>query len=427
MKLFNRRSRQPESVPNRVTAVDVPLAAPGVNVVPPTNGFHLNFALEAPAELTGQMTGNTSAVSRRDALAVPAVLKARNLIAGECATFPLKVYNARLEEDERNTVIRPHPQIAPVVMYAQTFEDLLFYSVSYWRITRWIGGFPVEAYHVNRQSCSEHLIYGTPSEVLSDDLLFSPDDPVFIDGMPVPAREVIRFISPNPPLLKHAARAIRACAQLEATAAMYANDPMPLGYFKDTDPTGSMLSEDEVQDIVDRWALARRIHAVGYVPNGLDLNLPQWNPEQLQLGAARQHAVLEVANATGLDAEDLGVSTTSRTYQNDVERRQARVTEVLMPYLQCVEQRLSMDDVIPRGLHARFDLGEFLRPDMPTRMKAYVDAKATGAMTEDEIRTAEHRTALTPAQKAANRPPAPAPTTPPMEVNANGNGRAVPV
>ncbi|MGH9200928.1 MAG: phage portal protein, partial [Vicinamibacterales bacterium] len=313
-----------------------------------------------------------------------------------------------------------------------TIEDLLFESVSYWRVDRFSAeGFPVEAHHVDRRAVSQHAILGMPSEVLSEDLPFTPRDPIFIDGIHVPPREVIRFVSPNPPLLKHAARAIRMLLLLDKVAEVYANDPMPLGYFTDREDADP-LDDSEIKKILDDWQTARKSRAFGYVPQSLELKALQWDASKIQLSEARQHAVLEIARATGLDPEDIGVSTTSRTYQNAEQRRTDLIDFVLMEYMNAVEERLSKDDVLPHGLHARYDTSGFLRSSTLERMQANKIAREIGAITDDEIRTAEHRASLTPAEKTAleqrARPVAPAPNAPTedaMSHRTNGHEHAV--
>ncbi len=82
-----------------------------------------------------------------------------------------------------------------------------------------------------------------------------------------------------------------------------------------------------------------------------------------------------------------------------------------------IEQRLSKNDVLPRGLSARFDVNDFLRPAFKDRMEAYEKAEAVGAMTREEIRNAEHRPPL-PRSREQRQAPAPAPNG-----SSNGNGR----
>jgi len=145
----------------------------------------------------------------------------------------------------------------------------------------------------------------------------------------------------------------------------------------------------------------------------------QFNAEQIQLADQRQHAVLEIARAAGIDPEDLGVSTTSRTYQNSEQRRRDLLDFTLTAYMSAVEQRLSMRDVLPRGYEAKVNLDAFLRADTKARMESYQIGKPVGAYTEDEIRELENRPNLTPSQRAAARPVA-IPTPPQTEEAMNG-------
>jgi hypothetical protein len=423
------------------------LPEPGVNVRPPVRGFqlgaeglHVGFdtaaGLEADAFLLEALAGVSGArVSRSAALSVPAVLKARNMIAGIASTFPIHVYDRDYNVDERNTIVHDaHSEITDTAIYAATIEDLLFEAKSYWRVTRQIESFPVEGHHLSIKAVSQHSILGMPSEVLSDDLSFTVRDPIFVDGMPVPRREIIRFISPNPPLLVHAARAIRTILLLDGAAEIAANEPVPLGYFTDAEDADP-LDDTEITDLLNDWQAARAKHAWAYVPNSLKAATLAWNPEQLQLNEARQHAVLEIARAVGLDPMDMGVDTTSsHTYQNVEQRRFDLVDLVHSPYLTAIEQRLSKNDVLPRGIHARFDVSGFLRADTKTRFEAYATGIEAGAVTVAEVRRAEHRPPLSAAEKAERKPAArqlqvvanagggQSPIAPPN--GANGNGKA---
>ncbi len=426
MKLFGRRERSDPQM--AVVGRDVPA---GVNIDPPARGFQLGptfgsaGSLEAPDDLLALMAGmSSSKISRADALSVPALLRARNMIAGIPSTLPINVHDATFAIDNRNTVVSdPDPDNPPSWVYAKTIEDLLFESVSYWRVTRFgVDGWPMEAHHVDLRAVSQHAVLGMPSEVLSEDLPFSPRDPVFIDGYPVPSREIIRFVSPNPPLLKHAARAIRMLLLLDKVTEVYANDPMPLGYFTDREDADP-LDDAEVTEVLDAWRAARKARAFGYVPQSLELKTVQWDATKIQLIEARRDAVIDIARATGLDPEDMGVSTTTRTYQNAEQRRTDLIDFVLMPYMNAVEESLSKK-ALPRTLHARFDASGFLRSSTKERMEAHKIGKEIGAITGDEIRGAEHRPKLTPAQKAEAAPkPAPTIEAPEQRTNGNGSGR----
>ena len=108
-----------------------------------------------------------------------------------------------------------------------------------------------------------------------------------------------------------------------------------------------------------------------------------------------------------MDPEDLGISTTSRTYANAVDRRQDRLNEVYAPYMSAITDRLSMGDVTKRGYRVAWDLDDYLRADPSTRWNVHKTAVEMGVMTPDEVRVSEDLPGKAPVP-AASTPPAPA-------------------
>lgn len=384
-----------------------------------------SFGLDIPPDLWNVMTARGAIaprISRAEALQVPAVLRARNLIAGTIGSLPLVTIGPDRNEVPGTYLLGGNidPEIPNSVLVAYTLEDLLFEGIAWWRVTR-VGwhGYPVEARWV--PTSAVHVAPVGP--LMPSQMLISPDQPfpvdgqVFIDGIEVSDAEVVRFDSPNPPLLRHAARAIRTALLLDSTAGLYAESPQPLTVFTPRDGA-DVGTEEEIQQMLDRWDGARARRATGYVGAALNLDTVGWSPEQLQLADARQHAVLEIARATGIDPEDLGVSTTSRTYANAETRRRDLVDFTLSAYISALQDRLSMRDVLPRGYQAKVKLDAFLRSDTKTRMETYKIGLEVGAYTTEEIRVAEDRPALTRSQAPA---PLPAPLPPAEEPNMSND------
>jgi hypothetical protein len=372
---------------------------------------HVQFQVEVPPEMLQGMTfGGTLAprISRNEALQVPAVLQGRNLICSTLSSLPLHFYDSSRNQVEDALTLRTpfNLNVPNVVTLSETFEDLLFFGVSWWRVTQFHSGvFPLKPMH------AEHV----PQETVFED---EATGRIYIDGVPVPTDEIIRFDSPNPPLLVHAARAIRTCLRLDRTAANYADVPIPLNIFSPNEGAEE-LSEEEVDDLLNRWFLARQQRTDAYLPSSIKLDKMSWTATDIQLHEQRQHAVLEIARAFNIDPEDFGISTTSRTYQNAESRNLAFLQKTLMPYVQAVEQRLSMNDVSPRGYYAKIVMDAFLRSDTKTRYDAYKVGKEVGAVTTDEIRELEDRPRLTAAEKEQIDPKPMQPRLQP--VNQNGN------
>lgn len=348
-----------------VTAADVPAGFFGMTSYPST-----------PA-LAGR-------IDRASAMQVPAVKRARDLIAGTLATLPLQLFgpgNVAVVPDWAQSVAQlstqPERHTPRSVTLARTFEDLLFEGVAWWLITDYgWHTYPTEAVRLDPRTVSmstEGRLYITRDGNTGQAVQWVED------------RDIIRFDSPNDPLLVAGARAIRTCLRLDEAASNMSDGTPPVDYFTPADDID--MPDDDVRAILNGWQEARRKRATGYVPAALKYNISGWSPEQLQLADARQHAVLEIAREAGISPEYLGVSTTSRTYANAQDERRHLIDFTLAGYMRAFEERLSMPDVTPRGYSVRFNLSDFMRSDDQTRMTVAAAGKAANILTEPEART----------------------------------------
>lgn len=365
-------------------------------------------------EMAGQ--GAAPAVGRAEALSVPAVQRGRNLLCS-IATLPL-VQRKPDRQVETNPLFQQFdPDVPNVVHLSQTLEDLVFDGIAWWRVT----GFGWDGYPTSVRRLDPATVSLQPPAGRSPAPLPSGQDPrgavVYVDGRPVPASEMIRFDSPNPAVLKVGGRAIRRAILLDKAASTYADDPQPAAYFtpaEGADPA----DDDDVRDMLADWKRARKQRSTAYVPAALKYNgVPQPSPRDLQLVELQKQAGLEIANAFGVDPEDLGISTTSRTYANNVDRRRDRVNDVLAPFMRALTDRLSMGDVTKRGYTVEFRLDDYLKSNPTERWATYTAAKNLGAITVEEIREAEGWAALPPG--AAEPEPAPEPAEQPEQVDAS--------
>jgi HK97 family phage prohead protease len=322
-------------------------------------------------------------VSRSEAIQSPAVKRSRDLIAGTIGQLPLDVYDASKREQDNGLLKQPERNRPRSVTMAQTVDDILFEGKAFWRVTeRYANKFPayVELVHPDRVDDTQH--------------------PVLIDGKPVEDIDLIRFDSPNDPLLRAGARAIRTALQLEAAAYRSALSPMAQGLFTPVDGDDEH-EDDEVRKFLADWRNARQQNSDGYVPAWVKYNPLSWSPEQLQMNAARERANAEIATLAGINSEDVNVSTTSRTYFNSWDIRKRFLDFTLGPYMQAIEDRLSMGDVTARGQYAKFNVNAFLETDTLSRYQTYEVGKRVGAITGREIRELEDKPPLTPQEEAA--------------------------
>lgn len=352
--------------------------------------------------MLGKM-GQGGPVTRPQALTVPPVLRGRNFLCS-IATLPLR------EHDADNAVV-PSPflgqldvDVPNVVTLSQTVEDLVFDAIGWWLVlAKDFNGWPVAVRRLDPATVSLQ----PPNDHRTPAPLPSGRDPrqavVWVDGEPVAADRIIRFDSPNPPLRDAGRVAIRRALTLDMAANMYADDPRPLDYFSPAEGADP-VSDDDVKVMLAQWKAARKRRSTAYVPAALDYNtVDSPSPAELQLVELQRQVTLDIANAMGLDPEDVGVSTTSRTYRNDVDRRRNKLNDPLGPYMSAITDRLSMGDVTRRGHTVRFDVSTYLQPNPTDRWAVYQTARGLNAMTVEEIREAEGMVPLPP--EATDAPP----------------------
>jgi len=346
-------------------------------------------------------------VPRALALSVPAVKRARDIIAGSIGGLVMELVDATGAPlaGGWSLLDQPEPDRAASVTWTEVAEDLLFDALAVLVVTHvgWHGK-PAEIRRGDPATYTarpEQRVMRTATGASISVQVWAPDT------------LVIRIESPNPALLTTGAQAIRTCVALAAMTSLHAHGLPPATYFTPKDGVDT-LTPDEIQTLLDAWFQARSKNVTGYVPGALELKALGWNPEQLQMTEMRKDAVLDIARLTGVDAEELSVSTTSRTYFNAWDRKQDFIQFVIGPYLTAIAGRLSMDDVTPRGYTVRHKLDDFYKADTLARYQAYAVGLPTGAITLDEIRVAEKKPSLTAAEiadVAARR--APVPTTDP--------------
>lgn len=390
-------------VRNTLTAWRAPLALESATTGPV-------FGVDVdPGVLYGMPTlddyiNGTRRVPRALAMSVPAVKRARDIIAGTIGGLVMELVDATGAPLAGGWALLDQPESdrAPSVTWTEVAEDMLFDGLAVLVVTH-IGwhGKPAEIRRGDPATYTarpEQRVIKTATGASVSVQVWAPDT------------LVIRIESPNPALLTTGAQAIRTCAALAAMTSLHAHGLPPATYFTPKDGVDTM-DETQIQDLLDAWFTARSKNVTGYVPGALELKALGWNPEQLQMTEMRKDAVLDIARVTGIDAEELSVSTTSRTYFNAWDRKQDFIQFVIGPYLTAIAGRLSMDDVTPRGYVVRHKLDDFYKADTLARYQAYDVGLRTGAITLDEIRRAEGKPALTAAEVAAiaTRPATPAP------------------
>lgn len=328
--------------------------------------------------------GSYASVSRDNALSVPAVQRGRNELCGQISTLPLQLYRG-LEVVPSALFRQFDPNVPNVVHMSMTVEDLIFDGIAWWQVT----GTDFDRFPVSVQRIA-------PGRVSLNDPKTGKPDPRWVwvtppeGGQPAPisAELMKRFDSPNPAVLKCMARTVRIAMRLDQLTEMYAENPSLREYFTDADdPNEDGLDDDEIDAFLAEYGAMRQTRPYGWIPGTVkrsEVTVP--SPKDLTLVELQERVNLALANGLGVDPEDLGVSTTSRTYQNSVDRKQDKINRVYGPYMKAITDRLSMGDVTRYGQVTRFDLTDYLKSDPVTQAGYWKTLKELGVTDAAEIR-----------------------------------------
>lgn len=328
-------------------------------------------------ELWGDGSADALPVGRSDAMSIPAVAKARNLLASTAGRLPLRTYHGA---DPVRSTLLAQPEVEPARPYTVTLtwtvDAMIFYGRAWWVINHRYAdtGRPRSFRWVPEW----HGVYDDAGQLTGTKTgeRFRTEDIVRIDG-------------PHEGILAFGAATLRTAKRLDRAALRVAENPIPAVELHQTTP--DPLTPEEIDALVARWTAARRKSGVAYTSSALEAREHKGLAVEQLLIEGRKHQSLEVARMMGVPAwaVDAEVSGSSLTYSNVPSRARELVDYGLMPYLAPIEARLSMDDVLPRGTWCRFHLDDLLRGDFADRMAAYEVAQRSGVYTTEELRALE--------------------------------------
>ncbi len=383
-------------------------------------GFSVNIPPEMLSQGAGDLGSPLPKVPRALAMQVPAVKRGRDLICATLGGLAPRVIDSNNKTVDNELADQPEEDYARSITWTKVVEDMVFEGRAWLRVTeRDRYGFPSKVVRLEPTS----VTVNKQGRVYINSVTGAPQGSTWDY---VPDSELIRVDSPNDGILTAGARAIRIALQLMATAGRYADDPGMFGYL--TPKTGEMGPGDQndTEEMLDKFEDRRRRRSIGYIES-MDYVNVSWSPEQLQLKDARDYAVLELAREFGVDPEEFGVSTTSRTYANSEQRRLDLIDFTLFAYVRAIEDRLRMRDVLLPGHRWIYDYTDFLRSDTLTRLQAYAEGLALGIYTPERIAEIERipvawvRAALAKQAEAVKPAPPPQPEEPmPMDQKPAG-------
>lgn len=323
-------------------------------------------------------------VSRHDAMTVPSVARARNLICGTVASIPLEYYNKRTGE-----VIAPPRWINQLSKSQPSFvtitwivDSLMFYGTAYLLVT--------ERYAEDGRPSAFEWIANT-RVTFTTDIYGLYVTQYYVDANPVDMNDIVTIQGFDEGVLDRGGRTIQSAIDVERAAATNSANPQPTGFLKNS---GADLPPNEVQGLIAAWKRARQNNSTAYLTSTLDYNPVSFAPKDMQYNEAIQGLSTQIARVCNVPAYYLSSDPQSMTYSNVQDERKQFYALSIEPYIQAIQTRLSMDDISTSGHEVRFAVFDtFLKSDPMVELQVIEKLLSLGLISTEQ---AMEMTDLTP-------------------------------
>lgn len=324
-------------------------------------------------------------VSRHDAMTVPSVARARNLICGTVASIPLEYYNKKTGEVIAaprwiNQLSENQPSFVTLTWIC---DSLMMYGVSYLLVK--------SRYSEDGRPASFEWVANTRVTFTTDTYGISVTQ-YYIDANPVDMNDIVTIQGFDEGILDRGGRTIQAAIDVERAAAQNSANPQPAGFLKNT---GADLPPNEVAGLISAWKRARQNNSTAYLTSTLDYSPVAFSPKDMLYQDAIRSLSTQVARMCNVPAYLLSSEDNqSMTYSNVQDERKQFYALSIEPYVQAIQTRLSMPDISTAGHEVRFAVFDtFLKNDPLVELQVIEKMLTLGLISTEQ---AMEMTDLTP-------------------------------
>jgi HK97 family phage portal protein len=305
-----------------------------------------------------------SPVDRQAAASVPAVSQCVQLIKGTIAGIPLEVYSSRTGEELDvfpAWINQPDSRAPRSVTIAWTVDSLIYYGQAFWQVD--------SVFADDQRPASFHWVQNNRISTKLDPMTQEVDY-YMVNGTRVPDSGVgslVTFQAFDQGLLLKGQRTINSAINVENAINVAMTSPQPTGYLKNT---GADLPENMIQGLLNSWKNARNSRSTAYLTSTLEYVPTSYSPAEMTYNDSAEELAAQIARMLNIPAAMINAEhNRSSTYQNVLDQRKEFMAYSLAPYINAIEDRLSLDDITPRGQVVRFAVDEtFLRANPQDRL-----------------------------------------------------------
>ena len=300
--------------------------------------------------------------SRRLAMSVPALSRARDLMASVISCMPLRMYNMVWDENEermfkkyiapRSWLRQPDPQNTYSHFMSWVFDDLYFYGRSIIHISsRTADNYP---------ATMQRLPVGS---ITSTDQIgpvwYAPSKEIYFNGVQLDPADLIQVLSPTTGIVYTSPQAIDTALKIQEARSRNASSAIPAGVLQIQ--SGEALTQSEMESLAAAFNAARAVNQTAVLSQELKYEATTMTPDKMLLMESANYSALECGSRIGnVPPYLIGVSTGSYSYQSSQQARADLYIFGVKLYAEAISATLSMNNVLPNGTYVEFDSEGYL-------------------------------------------------------------------
>lgn len=297
--------------------------------------------------------------ARARAMSVPTISRARDLIASMFGCLPIEFYREMWNGEEMDAVeIAPRawgrrldPTVTNNFIMSWTFDDLFFYGRAFWHVqSRTQDGFPASFTRLPAAMVTTMDQAGP--------VWFGPSNEILFNGLALDSRDVIQFLSPIQGICYMSQRAINTALALENSVERNARSAIPAGVLRQVG--GEPLSPAELSEMAHAFNEARLTNQTAALNEFLTYEATSVTPDKMLLVDSRQFQALELARVANIPPYLAGIAVGGYQYSNATQAKQDLYLFAAKNFIECWNQTMSADNVLPRGTFVRLDVDSYL-------------------------------------------------------------------
>ena len=335
------------------------------------SGYSAGGGTNVGAGMVGNFYSYQEGALRNNAMSVPTIARARDLIASVVGATNLEMYKEKWDEVEKDLLTeeiaprawlrQPDPTLPYSTFMSWLFDDLFFFGRAFLFVnSRTADGFP------NSFQRLPAAMVNTRDQ--AGPVFFAPSDQVYFQGGQIDSSNLVQFISPIQGIVYQSEKMVQTALRLEAARFRNASSTIPAGTLKITG--GEPLTQQEMADLAATFNAARENNQTAALSQDVDYIETKANPANMMLMEAANYQALEACRVTNIPPYLAGIDIGSYQYSSGKDSREQLYLFAARLYMDCIAQTLSMNNVLPVGTYCRFDIDDYLSEIVETEEEA---------------------------------------------------------